>query len=109
MRRSTNPRILTSRRSQTSRPRSQTSLTTGPIFEQDNFGAMPVSLSVNGTIAPGQYQLSAGSGLGPPTGLPNGINHQSGSGGFDTFSFAVQVPEPTCAFFALSIATSTRR
>jgi hypothetical protein len=67
---------------------------TGFIFNEFNFGTVPVLFQVSGTIPAGRYQILGTAGFGVPN-LPNGINHDEAAGSFENMVFTVQVPEPT--------------
>jgi len=71
------------------------------IFRQRNFGVTPVDASSTGALAPGHYYVQVNASFGPPSGLTNGLHHESGGGGFDLISITVQVPEPGAVILSL--------
>jgi hypothetical protein len=73
------------------------------IFAQDHFGPLAKQVSTSGTIAPGKYQVGITANAGGPSGLPNGINDILEAGAFSSFTFFVQVPEPSAGVMGLCL------
>jgi hypothetical protein len=66
----------------------------GTLVDSENPGAAPKTISLSGTIPPGQYGIDANASNGGPTPLPDGINDVTRAGGFGNLTFSLQVPEP---------------
>jgi hypothetical protein len=67
------------------------------VVNRFNVSDSPMLVNLSGSIAPGQYQVSASSSFGAPN-FGGGPFDYLASGSFKNFSFTVQVPEPLSMF-----------